>query len=106
MSTSGHILRCLRLVADMELANSLARTWTRAAGAYLLVEANNKVVVVPKAPSENLFEIRLKQLSRFRPSLRPHEQAYAVVSSFTRLRFYIDILNPRAIRVQPLPPTD
>ena len=104
MSTSGHILRRFRLVPDMELASFLARAWMRGAGAYLLVEANNKVLVVPKAHPENLFEISLKKLHRFRPPLRPHEQAYAVASSFTRLRFYVDTLNPREMRVEPLPP--
>ena len=104
MGTSGHILRQFRLVPDMELASFLARAWVRGAGAYILVEANNKVVVVPKAHPENLFEIPLKKVPRFRPPLRPHEQAYPVVSGFVRLRFYVDTLNPRALRVQQLPP--
>ena len=104
MSTSGHILRRFRLVPDMELASFLARAWMRGAGAYLLVEANNKVVVVPKAHPENLLEISLKKLPRFHPPLRPHEQAFLTGSSFARLRFYVDTLNPREIRVEPLPP--
>lgn len=104
MGTSGHVLRRLRLVPDMELASFLARAWVRGAGAYLLVEADNKVVVVPKAHPENLFEIPLKKLPRFRLPLRPHEQGYSVVSGFVHLRFYVDTLNPRSLRVAPLPP--
>ncbi|WP_460557526.1 hypothetical protein [Hymenobacter daeguensis] len=104
LSTSGRVLRSFRFAPDYALASDLARVWARAAGVYLLVEAGQKLVVVPKAHPEALFELPLKQLPKFRPPQRPHEQAYAVSNDFTRLRFYVDTLNPRAVRVQPLPP--
>jgi hypothetical protein len=104
VSTSGHILRRFRLVPDMELASFLARTWARSASVYLLVESGQKLVVVPKAHPEALFELPLKQLPKFHPPLRPHERAYSISSDFTRLRFYVDTLNPRAVRVQALLP--
>jgi hypothetical protein len=102
VSTSGRVLRQFRFVPDYELASDLARTWARAAGVYLFVEAGHKLVVVPKAHPEALFELPLQQLPKFRPPLRPHERAYPVISGFTRLRFYVDTLNPRAVRVQKL----
>ena len=103
-STSGRVLRRFRFVPDYELGSDLARTWVRAAGVYLLVEAGRKLVVVPKAHPETLFELPLKQLPKFRLPVHQHEQAYSVISGFTRLRFYVDTLNPRAVRVQSLPP--
>jgi hypothetical protein len=104
LSTSGKVLRQFRFVPDYALASDLARTWARSAGAYLFVEAGHKLVVVPKAHPEALFELPLRQLPKFQPPQRPHEQAYSVISDFTRLRFYVDTLNPRAVRVQKLPP--
>ncbi|MBO2012783.1 hypothetical protein [Hymenobacter negativus] len=106
LSTSGRVLRQFRFVPDYELASDLARAWARAAGVYLFVEAGHKLVVVPKAHPEALFELPLKRLPKFRLPQRPHEQPYSVISGFTRLRFYVDTLNPRAVRMQALPPAD
>ncbi|MBD2768289.1 hypothetical protein IC235_10330 [Hymenobacter sp. BT664] len=103
MSTSGRVIRRFRLKVSGAMGSDLLRVWARAARAYVFVEDEGKLVVVPKARPGNITELKLKQLPRFRPPQHPREQRYQILGDFTRLAVYIDTLQPRNIRIQQLP---
>lgn len=106
LSTGGRVLRRFRLAPSFTMAAVLTRFLVKPARTYVFVEDNEaggKLVLVPKAHPDQVTELPLRGLPRFRPPRRPHEQPYEVRSDLARGRLYIDTLRPRAVRYQPLP---
>lgn len=100
LSTSGRVLRSFRLRTSYTLSAAVPRVWVRPAHTLLLVESGKKVVIVPQAHPERLNEMPLKELPKFKPPLRPHEQRYEVFDDFNPLWLYVDTLQPTRLRYQ------
>jgi len=96
--TDGRTLRKFFLTPSGAATNFVPHCWVKPAGAYLLYEENTKLVLVPKAAPEKLIELPLKNLSRFKPPLRPHEKRYAIKTDFSHLDLYVDTLHPQQVR--------